>query len=302
MKFGMATLLKEYGKMIIEHRASAVLLKFLLSLGRVRKFILPVNICPIVPQVFNYAKIEIKYVDINNSDYCIDYQKALKLLSEKETEFSGILFNHTYGIESTPDDFFAKIKEINPSLLIIDDRCLCKPIFKPTNNVDLTLFSTGYAKYVDIGYGGLGITNLLLDKTEFKEAIINLNTKLQINALPVTVDAYLNQIETQLKLMVNHKSTINEIYDYHLADIHKLRNNLNQWRYNLIFDHNSYEILEAIFKKGFFASKHYAPLDTSNYFNAQQLHSKVINLFNDKYISPENAEKLSIFLKTHYKQ
>lgn len=57
--------------------------------------------------------------------------------------------------------FYTELKAINPELCIIDDRCLCKPELEDVvpEKVDLVLFSTGYAKYVELSYGGFGITS-----------------------------------------------------------------------------------------------------------------------------------------------
>ena len=47
-------------------------------------------------------------------------------------------------------------KKLAPHLKIIDDACLSYPNFnsKISHQVDLELYSTGYSKPVDIGYGG----------------------------------------------------------------------------------------------------------------------------------------------------
>ena len=42
--------------------------------------------------------------------------------------------------------------------MIIDDKCLCIPNTKFKKNLysDLEIYSTGYSKYCDMGYGGYG--------------------------------------------------------------------------------------------------------------------------------------------------
>ena len=38
-----------------------------------------------------------------------------------------VLYAHTYGEASTPDDFFQKVKVRYPEMVLVDDRCLCIP-------------------------------------------------------------------------------------------------------------------------------------------------------------------------------
>ena len=63
---------------------------------------------------------------------------------------------------------FNKIKLIQPDSKIIDDKCLCLPNFDEliNNNVDLVLYSTGYAKQIELGYGGYAYINKLIEKGE----------------------------------------------------------------------------------------------------------------------------------------
>ena len=58
---------------------------------------------------------------------------------------------------SEKPSFFAELKRLQPSFLIIDDKCLCRPDYDGLRLApfsDVTLFSTGYSKYVDLGFGG----------------------------------------------------------------------------------------------------------------------------------------------------
>ena len=68
-------------------------------------------------------------------------------------------YNHTYGYDSEEDiAFLERIKYSFPDVFIIDDKCLCFPEFLLNDTVaDISLYSTGPVKCVDIGWGGYGI-------------------------------------------------------------------------------------------------------------------------------------------------
>ncbi len=70
--------------------------------------------------------------------------------------YGGVLYAHTYGEPSTPVEFFQSIKSKYPTLLLVDDRCLCIPDLDPSDEqfADVALYSTGYAKIADLGFGG----------------------------------------------------------------------------------------------------------------------------------------------------
>ena len=70
--------------------------------------------------------------------------------------YGGVLYAHTYGEPSTPNKFFQDVKSHHPELLLIDDRCLCTPDLEPDPDAaaDVTLYSTGYAKIVELNFGG----------------------------------------------------------------------------------------------------------------------------------------------------
>jgi hypothetical protein len=282
--------------MIIEHRASAVLYRFLKSKKAINKFILPINICPVVAETFMAAGVTIEYVDINNFDYCIDYQSVLNKLNVGLHLYSGILYNHTYGYENSPIDFFKKLKDLNPEFIIIDDKCLCQPTFIGTKFSDLTLYSTGYGKYVDFGIGGVGCVENEEKIMKFDKIILGNNILLEGGSFKCGNDFTTKIMELSKKSSL-HKSIINEIYSYHFQDIDKLSSPWNNWRYNILLPQNSELLLKEIFQSGYFASKHYKPLN-NNYPNSTLLYNHVINLFNDKYITPKKAEKLSLFIKT----
>jgi hypothetical protein len=287
---------EEQKSMIIEHRASAVLYHYLISNGIKGEFILPVNICPIVPMVFDSANIRLEYCDINMLDYCIDYQQVIELIRKEPLKYSGVLFNHTYGFEKSPSDFFDRVKKINRNILIIDDKCLCRPDIMADRLADLTLFSTGYAKYADLNIGGIGILKSSEKLKSFDEVVLADKTILREYLFKPEEDKYFQMIGEECNKMNSHKNIVNNIYSDYLQNVERLGDYWNNWRFNILIQEDSEVLLKDIFNAGFFASKHYKPICSGSFPNAQKLFNRVINLFNDKYISVEKAEGLAKFL------
>src|SRR6266511_2501701 len=104
-------------------RASAIIYSLLANLEDRSPWLLPANICPIVPITFLKARIPFRFVDISARTLHMDLEQAEALI--KKRKFGGLLYAHTYGEASTPNDFFEYIKNFSPELVIIDDRCLC---------------------------------------------------------------------------------------------------------------------------------------------------------------------------------
>lgn len=139
------------------NRASAVLCNFLKSRKICKPFILPANVCPVVPLSFLKAGVDFDFVDIDES-HALDKGIALEKLYKGD--YAGVLFVHAYGHRFDNKSFYAQVKAIDNSLQIIDDCCLCEPDTNDEleHNIDLQLFSTGYAKYIELSYGGYGKT------------------------------------------------------------------------------------------------------------------------------------------------
>jgi hypothetical protein len=139
---------------LFEQRAAKVLYKVLKRIPN-KKFLLPLNVCPIVPDTFKKSKKEFEFIDINLQTLCMDEKLILKAINNDKT-IDGILFVKTFGIDFNVQPLFKKIKKLNSSIFIVDDMCLSRPEFDydiENSYADMTLFSSGYSKYVDIGYG-----------------------------------------------------------------------------------------------------------------------------------------------------
>ena len=146
--------------MIVEHRASIILFNVLSGLKEKQKpFLLPANVCTIVVLTYLKSGVAFELIDIAPDSLCLSEEIALGKLSRNSHAYGGVHYVHTFGVEDNPANFFSTIKSINNNLLVIDDKCLNIPKFRTDSlpyNIDLELFSTGYSKYVDIGWGGFG--------------------------------------------------------------------------------------------------------------------------------------------------
>ena len=116
------------------NRASAVLYDFLKSKSFKGPFLIPANVCPVVPLTMMKAGVGFEFVDIDER-HTMSESIAFKMMSK--SEYEGLLFVHSYGKLFDNEVFYQKLKALN---------------------VDMELYSTGYAKYIELSYGGYGIT------------------------------------------------------------------------------------------------------------------------------------------------
>jgi hypothetical protein len=284
---------------------------------------LPANICPIVPITFLKAGTPFELVDISATNLHMELEQAEALV--KRREVGGLLYAHTYGDESTPDDFFQSLKSMNPELIIVDDRCLCIPEFEVSSSADLILYSTGYAKIVELGFGGYAFIKQGLDyhpvslpfdpehyleiENFYKQAIQNGiryiyadRDWLQTDADLPAWDAYREQVESSLVASIAQRETLNNIYVSRLPQEIQLPERFQTWRFNIRVP-NKQQILKAIFEQGLFASSHYASLAGMMSVNrapaAEVLAKDVINLFNDHHFDIQMAERVCEIILNH---
>ena len=299
-------------------RASSIIYSMLMSLHHKRPWLLPANICPIVPIIFLKAGMPFQLVDISDTTLHIDLDQVADYV--KTRKFGGLLYAHTYGEASTPNEYFSTIKDIAPELLVIDDRCLCIPevAFDVYNKADVQLFSTGYAKIVELNFGGYAFLNEQVDyqpvhlpynprhhetiERSYKDAINKQekfvyedNNWLETEAdMPFWMD-YQQKIETNLGPSLEHRELLNSIYAQRLPEETQLPRRYQTWRFNIRLKNKQY-FLNEIFSSGLFASSHYASLaaimDDSHAPHAENLASHVINLFNDHHFTASQAERI----------
>jgi dTDP-4-amino-4,6-dideoxygalactose transaminase len=297
-------------------RASAILYNLLVGQQQAKPWLMPANICPIVPITFMKAGVPFELVDISAETLHMDLDNAEALV--KTRKFGGLLYAHTYGDESTPNQFFALVESIDSELLKVDDRCLCRPSFDTTSSADVVLFSTGYGKHVELAFGGYAVLHkrmryrpvalpfrpehLAALEKQYKSAIqerIHFDYRdsdwLRTDADLPAWDRYRVEIESRLGSSSTHRHQLNQTYSSRLPVEIQLPSDYQQWRFNIRVRQKG-KILEAIFAERLFASSHYASLagimSDGAAPVAEQLGDEVINLFNDHHFTEEMADRI----------
>ena len=305
-------------------RASAILYHILTSQEQKHPWLLPANICPIVPITFLKARVPFEFVDISAETLHMNLQQTEDHI--KQRKFSGLLYAHTYGEPSTPIDFFNGIKSLDPELLIVDDRCLCIPEFEAESSADVILYSTGYAKIVDLHFGGYallgkGLTyqpaNLAFNADDYEEIERTYKRAVQgrvrfvyhdmdwldTDAPMPEWDDYRLQIESGLKESLAQRARLNEIYASHLPLELQLPQKYQMWRFNIRVKNKS-KVMQAIFEAGLFASSHYVSLAgimaAGSAPHADALAEEVINLFNDHHFDADKAAQICDLILENY--
>lgn len=311
-------------KYIHESRASAIIHNLLLAQADLRPWLLPANICPIVPITFLKAHVPFEFVDISTSTLHMDLEQVEDRI--KTRKFGGLLYAHTYGEPSTPRDFFFSLKNIAPDLYILDDRCLCVPGFESDAPVDLTLYSTGQAKIVELGYGGYALAQdhidylpvkLPFDPQDYVKLELSYKEAVQARKAFVYRDSswletthpisewrdYREEIENRFEPSLAHRNELNAIYRELLPFEIQLPPAYQMWRFNIRVK-NKVNILQAIFRAGLFASSHYASLAgimAEGYApRAEILSNEIVNLFNDHHFDLQMAEKTCKVILENY--
>jgi dTDP-4-amino-4,6-dideoxygalactose transaminase len=280
-------------------RAATVLYEVLETLDKSKKFLLPLNICHIVPDTFLKVNIKFEFIDININTLCMDESLALEAI-RGDSSIGGVLFVKTFGIEIDGEAFYQKIKDINPEIFIIDDQCLSVPNFDldiDNSFASLTLFSSGYSKYVDIDYGGFGF----LKDEEFKG-------KFKSDSESEDFLDYQANVKEKIPLIRKHKSKLNEIYRNNIPHSMHLGREFENWRFSILVDDKD-GLLKKIFQEGeLFASSHYVPIDDKYVdnpiqdSNSHKVANRIVNLFNDFRFTKEMAIKVVQVINNFYKK
>jgi len=251
-----------------------------------RPFLIPANICSVVPETFLEAGRAFELVDVEEPTLEIDPEVCLDRL--KRGPAGGILFVRPYGRERDVDPFFQALKELQPNLLLIDDKCLCPPDCEGLGIspwADATLFSTGYAKHVDLGYGGFA---------HLREGL----PVLLSGAPEISWEEHRRRIAEELPRADGHKRRLNAIYADALPPEIQMEPGFQSWRFNIRVPEPD-RLVENLFAAGLFASRHYASLEEGRFPVAERLHGEVVNLFNDRYFDEERAESAARLVLGH---
>ena len=305
-------------QIVLAPRASAIIYGLLTNLIDKKPWLLPANICPIVPITFLKARVAFQFVDISSQTLQMDLEQAEELITSHK--FGGLLYAHTYGEASTPNEFFGTLKRHSPDLMIIDDRCLCVPNLEcdPVNTADIQLYSTGYAKIVDLNFGGYAF---MPDDIDYQPAHLPFNPQhheviekaykaavsqrvkfvyresdwLETDTPIPAWDEYSKQIKKNLAASLQHRTALNQVYTSMLPGEIQLAAPFQSWRFNIRV-RDKQRILDAIFSSGLFASSYYASLagimDDRKAPQAEALEKSIINLFNDHHFSLDQAERV----------
>lgn len=274
-------------------RASAILFSLLRARADPRPFLLPANVCPIVPETFRAAAQPFELVDI--AEPWLEMDAAQGLEAVRTHAYAGILFVRPYGSERDPSAFFAELRTADPDLLIVDDKCLCRPdcdAASISNFADLTLFSTGYAKFADIGEGGFAHLRAGLSYRHADAGPEWLDLRLP----DLSWNTYRERTLAATSTASAHKATLNSIYASAIPPDVQLPEVLQQWRFNIRVDEST-RLVEALFANGLFASRHYPPL--GEFPVAARLHAQIVNLFNDRYFTPDQARQATKIVVRH---
>lgn len=265
-------------RLVTSYRGCRILYNFLISNKNVitKPFLIPVNVCESVVKTFDEVGIDYKYVDIDLETLCMDKKIILELIND----ISGILYVHTYGIETNFDDLFIQLKFFNPNLLVIDDKCLCEPLFNEPQIADLTLYSLGSKKQVKIGVGAYAFVN----NVSYTEISINTPSFL------LNEDWIVDENLVYIKLLESReiRKSLNQLYKDSLPREIQLPDEYQNWRFNILVE-NRDAILKEIFNKGLFASAHYKSLCSMP--NADFISSRIVNLFNDSYFNVKKVQE-----------
>ena len=310
---------------ITSNRASAVLYQFLKSKSFDKPFLLPANACPVVPLSFLKAGVDFDFVDI---DATHAMSKDIVLEKLKSNKYSGMVFIHAYGKKFDNASFYKEMKEDHPDFCVIDDRCLCQPELsdEQMENVDLTLYSTGYAKYVELSFGGYGVVhgaqytshNTSLPYSEEAESNQQVYLKeclregmvygfpadypwLNVSPLQLTQEQYFITIREKLSAIRAQKTLINHIYKTLLPKEIQWGEDFNNWRFMVSVD-NRDRILDAIFADGLFAGANYPSVsylfkrEHSPHAEEEALHT--LNLFNNHKADETFAVRICEIINT----
>ena len=324
-------------RVIVEVRASTILYK--LALSRPRSdgvYLVPANSCPVVPLSIIKADRDVEFIDIDKNSLVMDQSAIISRLNDiTKPAVAGVIFIRTYGAVDGYSTRFSEIRRISKNTIIIDDRCASVPELNSDNLNDclahVYLYSTGYGKYVDLGFGGYAymdqdveykssrLQNICYDQRDEK----NLNEECNdcwnrdrlvdvskfdhwLNVTPIKKDwnEYQEQIANSLDKVAVHKEKLDQIYRSIIPETLFIGEDYNLWRHQIRV-HKKGELLKNIFASGNFASGHYnvtAKLfSTKNFSVSEQLYTEVVNLFNDFYVDDKQAETVAKIVASHYK-
>lgn len=276
---------------VFERRACAILYNLLRTRGDSRPFLMPANICSDVPRTFIAAQQPFHLVDIAETTLAIDTDQCLVRLRAEPQRYAGIIYVRTYGSERDPALFFDELRGIRSDLFIIDDKCLCRPDWSGEHQspaADVTLFSTGHAKYVDLDGSGFAHVR---HGTAYRRQPPTTDGWLDLRPPDTSWEECRSRIVDMLPAVDAQKRALNAIYANALPAVVQLPAEFQQWRFNIRVP-DPEQLRSAAFEAGLFLSRHYEPF-VSGFPLATRLHSEIVNLFNDRYFDQARALRMT---------
>ncbi len=302
---------------LTRQRASSII--FDLVAEKKGSWIIPDNVCHAVFASIVAAGGEPLITDVDASTLELNPNNIVDTV-KSNANIKGVIMVRTYG--NTSENYsklIGEIKAINNEVIIVDDRCLAIPEISIEEDIaDVYLYSTGYSKVVDLGYGGYAFSKKEIQSfdrnynkheeeqfdTFFKNAvysdkhtnsvdIITVSCSNWLDMAKIEKQKYFQEITSAKSTALDCKSKINSIYE-EIKNEFQLGNEFNDWRFN-IFVANRDEVLDRLFQNNLFASKHYFPLSKLLHSNENKtwrsIFPNIINLFNDFRYTPTMAEQ-----------
>lgn len=303
-------------------------------------WLLPANICPAVPLALMSANRQFEFIDIDPGTLSLDVDLTQKrLIASNVSDVAGIIYVRSFGVEQFAVKDLARIAAVKSGdVYLVDDRCLSVPDVDPrcilATQADVALFSTGYGKVLDLGYGGYAFMRKEIDCEQFPEDFepgaftalmdtcktaigenlrrIDMDDKFMSNLrnwLPIAAtlkwEDLQKSINENLPSVLRHKAEINAIYSQNITPSLQWSADFQTWRFNIEVE-NAMSMLSAIFNAGLFASNHYAPASIVfsgvNSPVAEANFKRTLNLFNDFHFDENTAYKLSQIINEHAKE
>ena len=326
--------------LIIHVERASALIYALAKAGPKGVWLLPANVCPAVPLALMQAKCPFVFVDIDPKTLCMDVKQATQTIGQSFAVAGLIYVRTYGYAPQAEMDLPALRAALPLGAVLVDDQCLGTPNIDlaelDPHGADAVIFSTGYGKVLDLGGGGFGaFFNDLpyelpppISEAEAQEAEAALNARIMVakatgstlfpdpqsETLPNWIRGKLITFWTEHHVRIidelparqAHRDAINRIYTDGLSDLEGLVPLVPSdpvWRFNLRASRRD-EFLAHIFKNGLFASAHYYP--ASALFGsiecpvAKDLHSNILNLFNDQHFSTKQAKRIVSLARDFY--
>lgn len=323
-------------RVVTDARAAAIIHNLARCAPLEGPFLLPANICPIVPMAVLKAGRTVEFHDIDPDDLCLDAALTLARCRDGSRPVAGVIFARTYGyMGARADALFAALKRIDPAILLIDDRCAAVPDTRPppAGAADAIVYSTGRGKCVDLDGGGFawlrpGVAYkasappyrpAALRRIEAAEKIHKADGTPMftagsagrllaedwleaVPAAPGAWDALRARIAAAAPGIAAHKTRMNALYQARLPASVRLPVGFHDWRFQIRVP-GKRRLLRSIFAAGHFAGDHYHP--ASRLFGhppapqADRLYDSVVNLFNDHNVDADQVKAIAAIVAGH---